>query len=137
MLPACQSTDKSDAIFGNYSKPGSQPLRIPYNLSPFPLPPRGWQHWTRGVVTGAGPRSGLACTWLPGGLPQQHFMMPEVLAKIPHGLSLQPSVAPHCLQDEGKQTSEAFVNREVWPQRPHLQQVPSGGMNDSSQALEE
>lgn len=102
VLPVCQSTDKSDAIFGNCSKPGSQPLRIPYNLSPFPLPPRGWQHWARAVVTGAGSRSSLACTWLPGGPPQQHSTMPEVLAKIPHALSLQPSVAPHCLQDESK-----------------------------------
>lgn len=35
----------------------------------------------RGVVAGAGPRSSLACTWLPGGTSQQHSKMPEYPGK--------------------------------------------------------
>lgn len=111
-VPVCLSTDKSDAISGNCRRPGSWPLPPPYNLSPSPLPPWGWQHWARGVVTGAGPRSRLVCTWLPGGTSQQHSKMPELLAKAPRPLSLQPSVAPPLPAGRKQtETSEAFVNK--------------------------
>lgn len=56
VLPVCLSTEKSDAIFGNCRRPGSQPLHTPYNLSPSLMPPEagsiGLEGWSLEQVPG-------------------------------------------------------------------------------------